>query len=827
MQKRLKFGVQVAVLVGLALACIVAIILIFTFTLKREEHVHRMIYVEGTAASCVEEGEQAHWACLDCGRNFLDFEGKEILVDIVLPSLGHLLDDYVQVIEPTCTKEGKEAANCLRCGMMVERVLAVTEHIPGEAVCENEEAASCTDFGKYDLVVYCTVCNAELSRKTEETAPFGHDPGEAVCENEEIFSCVEPRKYDLVVYCTICNAELNRKTIETGEPIGHNWGSGIVMQESTCTQEGLRVYTCARCGESKTEVIAKADHKLGNVLRANMKEATCMEAGSYELIEYCGVCKSEIGRTKHTVSPLGHVLDVERIEWMWNGTASATAAVPCMRGHTEYFVAKVSTSVLEGGMIRYTATVVIDGVLYSTTLEKNASAPSLEFVLNSDKKSYSVAGIGMESGTDIEIPSSHEGLPVTAIGAQAFKDCHEIVTIVIPNSVVYIGDKAFSNCESLLEITFSCGVGTGTDVFRGSINVTIIFRHTLTYVPEYVPTCEEIGHIEHYFCEQCGKNFSDAAGEDRLYNVEYTVEHSFVGGICTNCGAISANLKIVAIDDSIGFLGKFALGTLENAIGLPESILVTTEDGIQHALPVEWDLSEYKKDRVGYYVIKGYIQVGNYYLSGGLSNLVDASVEIVDYMYGTADIVFVIDRTGSMADDITEVKNNVNAFAMALEELGVSARWALVTYQDITSDGINSTDIVYNGSSGWFINASEYRDAISDIRVAGGGDTAETAIDGLMKATTLETRKDARTFYILVTDAPSKINNTFGVESMADLVEALANKNVCTSVVTPMENQSGYRVLTQGTGGVMTNMTNFDDTLFDYLVPLIFDKVID
>ena len=47
-------------------------------------------------------------------------------------------------------------------------------HTPGEPVRENENAASCTAVGGYDTVVYCTVCQAELSREHTEIPALGH-----------------------------------------------------------------------------------------------------------------------------------------------------------------------------------------------------------------------------------------------------------------------------------------------------------------------------------------------------------------------------------------------------------------------------------------------------------------------------------------------------------------------------------------------------------------------------------------------------------------------------------------------------------------------------
>ena len=61
----------------------------------------------------------------------------------------------------------------------------LTTHTPGDAVKENETPATCTEDGSYDLVRYCTVCGAEVSRETVATDKLPHTPGKAVKENEK------------------------------------------------------------------------------------------------------------------------------------------------------------------------------------------------------------------------------------------------------------------------------------------------------------------------------------------------------------------------------------------------------------------------------------------------------------------------------------------------------------------------------------------------------------------------------------------------------------------------------------------------------------------
>ena len=80
------------------------------------------------------------------------------------------------------------------------------------------------------------------------------------------------------------------------------------------------------------------------------------------------------------------------------------------------------------------------------------------YEISADGKSYTIIGIGSILSTDIVIPSTYNGLPVTAIGGVAFADCRTIKSMTMPDSLTSIGWSAFSGCTSLTSITISDSV---------------------------------------------------------------------------------------------------------------------------------------------------------------------------------------------------------------------------------------------------------------------------------------------------------------------------------------------------------------------------------
>ena len=69
----------------------------------------------------------------------------------------------------TCDSAGLYFLSCT-CGVIgedTEKMFTVeVQHTPGDVVVENEVEATCKTAGSYDEVVYCTVCNTEISRDT-------------------------------------------------------------------------------------------------------------------------------------------------------------------------------------------------------------------------------------------------------------------------------------------------------------------------------------------------------------------------------------------------------------------------------------------------------------------------------------------------------------------------------------------------------------------------------------------------------------------------------------------------------------------------------------
>ncbi|NQX46017.1 S-layer homology domain-containing protein [Paenibacillus tritici] len=173
---------------------------------------------------------------------------------------------------------------------------------------------------------------------------------------------------------------------------------------------------------------------------------------------------------------------------------------------------------------------------------------------------------------------------------------------------------------------------------------------------------------------------------------------------------------------------------------------------------------------------------------------------------GQADIVFIIDTTGSMGDEILNVRNNVSAFVDVLKARGIAPYLGLVEYKDIEDDGINTTVVHKNGTRNWFSDIEHYKTTINALDADGGGDNPESAVDALETARLLDMRASAEKFFILITDAEYKAGNRYGITSMAEEIELLKGQKINASVVTSTWVKNLYSNLYTETGGIYANI---------------------
>src|SRR5690606_15484699 len=86
--------------------------------------------------------------------------------------------------------------------------------------------------------------------------------------------------------------------------------------------------------------------------------------------------------------------------------------------------------------------------LLSLLLLLPAAVQAQDFTYTINSGSVTITGSTGPGGA-VVIPDTLEGLPVTRIASQAFKNKNSLTSITIPDSVTRIGYQAFYGCSSL------------------------------------------------------------------------------------------------------------------------------------------------------------------------------------------------------------------------------------------------------------------------------------------------------------------------------------------------------------------------------------------
>ena len=277
-----------------------------------------------TEATCEHTGVRTY-TCSVCG------ETKEEET----PKTDHSYDDGTVTKKPTCIETGIKTYTCTVCQKTKTEEIPATGHQHTEI--RNKKEATCTETG-YTGDTYCKDCGTKLSsgeviskkahdyevkdrqkptcttdgyvlsvckacgdEKQEVLPATGHQHTEI--RNKKEATC-KAEGYTGDMYCKDCGEKLSDgKTI--AKTTEHTWDDGKVTKAATCTEKGLKLYTCTVCDKVRTEEIPATGHQHTEV--RNVKEATCTKAG-YTGDTYCKDCGEKIS-SGEVIEKLAHTWD--------------------------------------------------------------------------------------------------------------------------------------------------------------------------------------------------------------------------------------------------------------------------------------------------------------------------------------------------------------------------------------------------------------------------------------------------------------------------------------------------------------------------------------
>lgn len=250
----------------------------------------------------------------------------------------------------------------------------------------------------------------------------------------------------------------------------HAWNAGKITTAPQCEKEGVKTYTCTKCGATKTEAVEATGHQHTEI--RNAKEAACETAG-YTGDTYCTDCNKKL-KEGVVIELTGHQnIEVRDAVEATCKKAGYTGDIYCLKcgkqistgieipakAHS-WGTGKITkpASYTKTGIKTYTCKICDTK---RTEAINKIPMPRVGTVYTIAGNQYRITKVGAEvsliktnaKAKSINIPATIKAngitYKVTTIVAKAFKQNKKLQSVIVGANVKSISNNAFFKCLSL------------------------------------------------------------------------------------------------------------------------------------------------------------------------------------------------------------------------------------------------------------------------------------------------------------------------------------------------------------------------------------------
>ncbi|MCD8118320.1 MAG: family 43 glycosylhydrolase [Lachnospiraceae bacterium] len=269
-------------------------------------------------------------------------------------------------VEATCEEDGYTTYTCIYCGDEYQGdVTEATGHDWDYDVLSDDSIVWADDYSSASITYYC---------KNDEAHSVTVD-AEVSSESQDA-TCTEAGTVTYTATVTVNGVTYTSKKVVEGVVLGHDYKEVWTWTETEDDCTAVLTLTCSRCEDVQTPDVS---------VTSEVTAATCEEDGQVVYTATATYDGEEYSDTKTVVIPAtGHDWDIteEKLEWNWSEDhTAATVTYYCKNDDTHsetvdatVIVETTDATCEEDGVVVYTATVTLEGTVYSCDYTKTIDA---------------------------------------------------------------------------------------------------------------------------------------------------------------------------------------------------------------------------------------------------------------------------------------------------------------------------------------------------------------------------------------------------------------------------------------------------------------------